>query len=275
MLTAAESQMFLPIAGLVGEVAPPEVAVPEKKHFLVEAGDYGVRLATTERERLEAYRLRFVIFNLELHEGLMSAYADGMDRDQFDDVCEHLLVEDKRDGRIVGTYRLQRGDVAGRHYGYYSEQECGFAPYEGMRAQIVELGRACIHREHRSPEVLHLLWRGIARYALANGGRYMMGCCSLTSQDAAMGWSVYGSLQHCLVEPKLRTVPTVAYALPVCEVTVSQERAPKLLRAYLTLGAKICGPPAIDREFGTIDFLTLLDLQALHPRMAAKFLEGC
>jgi len=216
-----------------------------------------------------------VVFNLELHEGLMSAYADGMDRDQFDDVCEHLLVENKCDGRIVGTYRLQQGDVAGRNFGYYSEQEFGFTPYEEMRTQIVELGRACIHREHRSPEVLHMLWRGIARYALANGGRYMMGCCSLTSQDAAMGWAVYASLQHCLVESSLQTLPTAAYALPVCAAEAPEERAPKLLRAYLTLGAKICGPPAIDREFGTIDFLTLLDLQALHPRMAAKFLEGC
>ncbi len=68
---------------------------------------------------------------------------------------------------------------------------------------------------------------------------------------------------------------TEAYALPESVGPVVEERAPKLLRAYLTLGAKICGPPAIDREFGTIDFLTLLDLQALHPRMATKFLEGC
>ncbi len=270
MLTVVESQAVLPMVGLVAEVSSP--VLPE---FLVESGEYGVRLAVSELERVEAYRLRFTIFNLELHEGLMSAYADGLDRDQFDAVCEHLLVEDKRDGRIVGTYRLQRGEVAGQHFGYYSEQEFGFAPYEGLRGQIVELGRACIHREHRSPEVLHLLWRGIARYALAKGGRYMMGCCSLTSQDAAMGWAVYSSLQHCLVEPELRTVPTAAYALPELSGERTVERAPKLLRAYLTLGAKICGPPAIDREFGTIDFLTLLDLQALHPRMAAKFLEGC
>jgi putative hemolysin len=270
MLTIAESQAALPIAGLVTEV--PVIQRPE---VLLEFGTYAVRLAMTERERLEAYRLRFEIFNLELNEGLMSAYTDGLDKDQFDAVCEHLLVEDKRDGKIIGTYRLQRGDVAGQNFGYYSEQEFGFAPYEAMRGQIVELGRACIHRDHRSPEVLHLLWRGIARYALANGARYMMGCCSLTSQDPAMGHAVYASLKNFMVEPHLMTLPTPEFALPECTEPFVEERAPKLLRAYLTLGAKICGPPAIDREFGTIDFLTLLDLQALHPRMAAKFLEGC
>ena len=170
---------------------------------------------------------------------------------------------------------MQMGDVAGEYFGYYSEQEFCFAPYKAMRSQIVELGRACIHRVHRSPEVLHLLWRGIARYALVNGGRYMMGCCSLTSQDPAMGHAVYESLKNCMVEPELRTVATPAFAMPEPIVKMPEERAPKLLRAYLTIGAKICSEPAIDREFKTIDFLTLLDLQTLHPRVAARFLEGC
>ena len=120
-----------------------------------------------------------------------------------------------------------------------------------------------------------LLWRGIARYALVNGGRYMMGCCSLTSQDPAMGHTVYASLKSYMVEPSLRTVATPAFALPATTLTAEEERAPKLLRAYLTIGAKICSEPAIDRDFKTIDFLTLLDLQTLHPRVAARFLEGC
>jgi len=47
---------------------------------------------------------------------------------------------------------------------------------------------------------------------------------------------------------------------------------PKLLRAYLSIGAKICGPPAVDREFKTIDFLTLLDLERISPTARARFL---
>ena len=249
--------------------------LPSKQDIRLEAGEYAVRLALTEEERSAAYRLRFLVFNLEMNEGLESAYADGLDKDHFDDVCDHMIVERKATGAIVGTYRMQMGDVAGRYFGYYSEQEFCFAPYEAMRSQIVELGRACIHREYRSPEVLHLLWRGIARYALVNGGRYMMGCCSLTSQDAAIGHAVYASLRGCMVEPELRTVATSAFSLPPADVPSEPARAPKLLRAYLTIGAKICSEPAIDREFKTIDFLTLLDLQTLQPRMAKRFLEGC
>ncbi|MBN9614007.1 MAG: GNAT family N-acetyltransferase [Acidobacteriales bacterium] len=248
--------------------------LPAKKDIRLEAGRYVARLALHDEERNAAYRLRFRVFNLEMDEGLESAFANGYDKDHYDEVCDHLIVEDRASGDIVGTYRLQMGDVASRYFGYYSEQEFCFAPYEAMRNEIVELGRACIQRDHRSPEVLHLLWRGIARYALANGGRYMMGCCSLTSQDADMGWAVYESLQGWMVEPELRTVATAAFALPPVTVKMADVRAPKLLRAYLTIGAKICSEPAIDREFRTIDFLTLMDLQTLHPRMAARFLEG-
>jgi putative hemolysin len=269
---------MLTVTGTLSVVLLPDQAVtsqlPTKKDIRLEAGRYVARLALKDMERDAAYRLRFRVFNLEMNEGLESAYVDGYDKDHFDEVCDHLIVEDRVSGEIVGTYRLQMGDVAKRYFGYYSEQEFGFAPYEAMRNEIVELGRACIQREHRSSEVLHLLWRGIARYALANGGRYMMGCCSLTSQDADMGWAVYESLQGWMVEPELRTTATRAFALPPVSVKMEGVRAPKLLRAYLTIGARICSEPAIDRDFKTIDFLTLMDLQTIHPRMAARFLGG-
>lgn len=260
---------------VVQPVLPATFDLPSPKDIRLEAGPYVARLAMTESERIAAYRLRFLVFNLEMNEGLESAYEDGYDKDRYDDVCDHLLVEEKTTGAIVGTYRLQMGDVAARGFGYYSEQEFCFTPYEAMRNQIVELGRACIHRDHRSSEVLHLLWRGIARYALVKGGRYMMGCCSLNSLDPEMGHAVYASLKDFTVEPELRTVPTPAYVMPAPKGQIHEQRAPKLLRAYLAIGAKICGEPAIDREFRTIDFLTLLDLQTLHPRVAARFLEGC
>lgn len=240
----------------------------------LETEAYAARLAVTDAERAAVYRLRFLVFNLEMQEGLESAYVCGRDVDRYDDVCDHLVVEEKKSGMIVGTYRIQRGEVAGANFGYYSEQEFDFTPYEAMRGEIVELGRACIHRDHRTPEVLHLLWRGIARYALAHGGRYMMGCCSLPSQNPDMGHAVYASLMSYRAEERLRTTPMAEFRMPASVGPTAEERAPKLLRAYLAIGAQICGEPAIDREFKTIDFLTLLDLHTLHPRVAARFLNA-
>jgi putative hemolysin len=269
MLTVSESPevVLLPARALAPQL-------PSKRDIRLESDGYCARLALTNAERAAAYRLRFVVFNLEMQEGLESAFVNGYDTDRYDEVCDHLIVEDKSTGEIVGTYRMQMGDVAGSNYGYYSEQEFDFAPYEGLRGQIAELGRACIHRDHRSTAVLNLLWRGLARYVLVHGGRYMMGCCSLNSQDATEGNAVYAALKNYRVAPELRTTPTVQYAMPKSRGELPAIQAPKLLRAYLAIGAKICGPPAIDREFRTIDFLTMLDLQTLHPRVAARFLEA-
>lgn len=235
-------------------------------------GAYRLRLAANQGEREAAFRLRFMVFNLELQEGLEPAYLTGLDTDQFDAICDHLVVEHAPTAQIVGTYRLQTGPTASANCGYYSAREFDFAPYQPLRNQIVELGRACIQRDHRSTEVLYLLWRGIAAYAVACGCRYLIGCSSLTSQDGRHGMAAYEYLSDYLVEEALRTVPTPPFQVSFSGTPQSNPAIPKLLRTYLAIGAKICGPPAIDREFKTIDFLTLLDMQSLHPRIRSRFL---
>jgi putative hemolysin len=252
--------------------SPTVPAVAPASAVIAECGLYRARLASTMEDRLAAYRLRFIVFNLELQEGLESAYENGYDTDHFDDVCDHLIVEHAGTGAVVGTYRLQSGDTAARCFGYYSEQEFDFTPYESLRSQIVELGRACVHRDHRTSEVLNLLWKGIMRYSMARGGRYLMGCCSLTSQDVVEGTAVYKALTPYLSVPELITKATPAYAMPLIGETASDAEPPRLLRAYLTIGARICSEPAIDRDFKTIDFLTMLDLHTMNPRIARRYL---
>jgi putative hemolysin len=275
--------------------APSLPVAPDKPRIHAEVGRYRLRLAESLEDRNAACRLRFKVFNIELGEGLQSSYRTGLDTDQFDPICEHLLVEDKLEEnparRIVGTYRMQSGTTAGRHLGYYSEQEFSFAPYEPLRAGILELGRASIDREHRTPEVLTLLWRGIAQYATNMGLRYLVGCSSLTSKDPAEGWQMYRQLEPYRVSPEFATEPTAAYAcpmeqegaeaqplhlqqdpsLPVPPLPI-QVKVPKLLKTYMAIGARISGPPAWDREFGTIDFLTLLDLKLISPSARNRFL---
>ena len=242
----------------------------DKSRIEIAQKSYRLRLADSAADVQAALRLRFVVFNLELNEGLATAFKTGYDTDQFDPVCDHLIVEHIASGQVVGTYRLQTGLTAMWNYGYYSEREFDFAPFESLRDSIVELGRACIHREHRSKEVLQLLWRGIARYAFEHGARYLIGCSSLTSQEPARGTAVYQALQSYLAEPGLRTVPAEAFTMPlVCDA--ADAIIPKLLRAYLAIGARLCGPPAIDREFKTIDFLTLLDLASVTDCVRSRF----
>lgn len=234
---------------------------------------YQLRFAETREDLEAALRLRFQVFNLELNEGLQSSYGTGCDTDEFDEVCDHLIVQHRTSEQVVGTYRLQTGKVAAEGLGYYSAREFDFSPYEAIRNSLVELGRAAIHPEHRSFEVLTLLWRGIARYAEGRRARYLIGCSSLTSQCLQEGSNMYWQLQSSLVRPVLRTVPTTAFNFPIAtpRQTTAIARPPKLLRAYLSIGAKICGAPAIDREFKTIDFLTLLDLKQISVTARARF----
>jgi putative hemolysin len=268
----------------------PRPLEPRRPRIRAEVGRYRLRLAETAEDREAACRLRFRVFNIELNEGLESSYQTGMDTDHFDLFCEHLLVEDKTESnpirRVVGTYRMQSGATAARNRGYYSEQEFNFASYEPLRAGILELGRASIDREHRTPEALTLLWRGIAQYANNMGLRYLIGCSSLTSKDPAEGWQVYRQLEQYRVSPEFETEPAAAYICPSepegrhTQLQPQTDnpplrtpfKVPKLLKTYLAIGARICGPPAWDRDFGTIDFLTLLDLRLLSSSARNRFL---
>jgi putative hemolysin len=278
-------------------IQPSLPAAPVRPRIHAEVGRYRVRLAQSVEDRDAACRLRFKVFNIELREGLDSSYRTGMDTDHFDLFCEHLLVEDKLEHhparRVVGTYRMQSGATAALNLGYYSEQEFEFVPYEPLRGGILELGRASIDRDHRTPEVLTLLWRGIAQYATDMGLRYLVGCSSLHSRNPAEGWRMYRQLESYRVVPEFETIPTAAYACPIeqqsacaqplhCDqdgmvappmtAAAEEPRVPKLLRTYLAIGARICGAPAWDREFGTIDFLTLLDLKLLSHSARNRFL---
>jgi putative hemolysin len=273
----ATPQFSLPL------VAPPPLAHP-RVH--AEIGRYRLRLAQSVEDRDAACRLRFKVFNIELGKGLESSYETGLDTDHFDLFCEHLLVEDKVDKRIVGTYRMQSGATAARNLGYYSELEFDLSPYEGMRSEILELGRASIDREHRTPEVLTLLWRGIAQYATDMQLRYLIGCSSLNSVDPREGWQMYAQLRNYRVADGFETLPAEGFVCPdapaepcpdiesgsPAEAAPQPVKVPKLLKTYLAIGARICSAPAWDREFGTIDFLTLLDLRTISSSARNRFL---
>src|SRR5581483_1611053 len=141
---------------------------------------------------------------------------------------------------------MQSGNTAARGLGYYSGQEFELRPYEALRAETLELGRASIDRDHRTPEVLTLLWRGIAQYATDMGLRYLIGCSSLTSRNPAEGWELYRQLANYRVPAEYATTPTAAYECPTLAEAAQPAgsnlepvKVPKLLKTYLAIGARI------------------------------------
>jgi len=239
-------------------------------------GDYLLRFARTAGDLDAALKLRYDVFNLELKEGLDASHETQRDEDEFDAQCHHSIVWDKTTGKIVGTYRMQTHEMARRGRGFYSAVEFDLAGLPtDVLDQAVELGRACVAKEHRNSRVLFLLWRGLAQYLAHNQKRYLFGCCSLTSQDPAEGKAVMDYLaEHGHVHPSFSVLPQPGYACGSKETVATQPatvQVPRLMKIYLMYGAKICGPPAIDRQFKTIDYLGLIDVHELDEKTFRYF----
>jgi putative hemolysin len=234
-------------------------------------GKYTIRFARALAELDELMRLRFAVFNLEMGEGLEESFRTGRDRDEFDDTCHHLIVTENITGAIVGTYRLRPLELAENNGGFYSAGEFDMSRLPPSFIEgAVEIGRACIARAHRNTKVLLLLWKGLVRYAEANDKRYFFGCGSLPGQNAHDGRLIYDLLKmqgH--VHPTLRVEPQKGYE---CRPDASQApsfniKVPPLCETYLRFGSKIAGPPALDRQFKTIDYFVVCDLDAMEPRL--------
>lgn len=253
---------------------------PRLPHFLPDVafttGHYHLRFARTPGDLDAVLRLRFEVFNLEMGEGLEASFATQKDEDEHDMSCHHLMVVDIRTDEVIGTYRMQTWEMAREGAGFYSETEFDLTTLDnGLLQEAVELGRACIAKDHRNGRVLFLLWKGLVAYVSSNRKRYFFGCCSLTSQDPVEGKKVMNFLEaHGYVHDQWRCRPQPGFAcydpdldLEGCDGV----KLPKLMRLYLQYGAKISGPPAIDRLFKTIDYLAVFDVEAIDDRVRKMF----
>jgi putative hemolysin len=248
------------------------VLVQECERLTTSTPLFRLSLAQNMDELQACQRLRYLVFNCELGEGLADSHGTGLDRDEFDLICDHLMVHDASTGMLVGTYRMQTGYRAQGNLGYYSSQLFDLAPFEHIRGEILELGRACVHQDYRNTTALFLLWKGIASYSTLCNARYLIGCSSLSSQDENEGMALYHALRDkYLVESSLRTEPHPASRCKQTRECLVTPRIPRLFRAYLDVSGRLCGPPAIDPEFRTIDFLTLVDLHRIPDRVRTRF----
>lgn len=243
---------------------------------------YRVTLAADALDVLAAQQLRYDVFSTEC--GAITPGPEGLDADEFDDVCDHLMVrsasrsEHSKDarGETVATYRLlppHANDCDPRGQGLYSHTEFDLAPLESILDATVEAGRSCVAAGHRGAAPISLLWGGIARYMQLTGYRYLLGCASISLADGGAAAASFADLvdaKH-LAPEHLRCRPRHAFDATGI-VRPARRVVPPLLRGYLRLGAVVCGPPALDSAFGTADFLVLLDLEKADQRYLRFFL---
>lgn len=243
---------------------------------VVPSPGYSLVVSSDREHRLAAQRLRYQVFASEPGFSI-PADADGLDADRFDNFCDHLLVRRDATGEFVGCYRMLPPDAAHAAGGYYTATEFDVSALAPAENRIVEMGRACVDRDHRSGSVLSLMWAGILHYLQLTGYESVMGCVSVPMQDtsdAPAGSNVRGVRDMLLGkygnDPNRRVLPyspvvVDGRSLDDLEPPV-RPAVPPLLRGYLRLNAKICGEPAHDPDFGVADFVALLGLHDANQR---------
>jgi putative hemolysin len=232
-----------------------------------------VHVARGEAEILEAQRLRYRVFAEEMGARLPTA-DEGIDRDPFDAWCEHVLVTEEDTGEVVGTYRILTGETAKRVGGFYSDQEFDLTRLNHLRDRAVEIGRSCVHPDHRRGGVIALLWSGVLDYIQRTGYEYILGCASLSMVDG--GHSAAAAFKQLreshLSSVEYRVFPRCPLPLHELDQNATPSIAP-LIKAYLRVGAHVCGEPAWDPDFNTADLLMLLPLSRMTARYARHFLR--
>ncbi len=235
---------------------------------------YTVRLAEDRLDVESALRLRYDVFNVELGGREAAAGEAGLEFDAYDLKCRHLIVVSKETGETVGTYRLNSIETAHSTYGFYSANEFTIEdlPREVLRDGI-EIGRACIAREHRNTKVLFLLWKALLAYLQQSGKHYFFGCCSIFTQDEDLGRKAHRQLIRDGYLHEDFSVEPCRDSLSLLDVdgNTDEIELPALFNMYLRIGARICGLPMVDREFGTIDFFVVFDVRSLSERYRRIF----
>jgi len=240
---------------------------------------FEIKITRDRSEIREAQRLRFEVFNLEMQKGLQASYRQGLDVDDYDPLCDHLIVRDPNNKKVVGTYRLLRSSQALSHLGFYSEREFALDNIKRLSGESLELGRSCAHKDYRDKALISFMWDAIADYVKRHNVRYIFGCASLLTTEA---WDVsrfYSYLKENFYAAEyLRVYPVPDKIFPGLDENVIIAngesifmRLPSLIKGYLRIGARLCGPPALDAEFGTTDLFLFLDVGEMSAEYKQRF----
>ena len=240
-----------------------------------ERGGISVSWAKHLDEVRAAQRLRFQVFAGEMGASLNSPIP-GHDIDLFDDYCEHLLVRDDASQEVVGTYRVLTPAQAKRVGSTYSDTEFDLTRLRGLRERMVELGRSCVHPDHRHGGVILALWGALTGFMAHNKLDTMIGCASIPMRhNGVVSPHAAAGIWHQLRQTHLASIEfhvTPRLALPVegfdNGLVVDP---PALIKGYLRLGAKLLGPPAWDPDFNSADLPMLMRMSDMPQRYRRHF----
>ena len=249
----------------------------------IRLGPLELRLARDEADVHAVQRLRYRVFYEEMKaRPIGSMAAERRDFDDFDAICDHLLVTDSKrsgDEAVVGTYRLLRRSVAQRHGRFYTQDEYDIAELLAVEGELVELGRSCVDMHYRAGAVVQALLRGLGAYVTQHDIRLMFGCASLHGTDPDELALPLSYLHHHLRAPEglraraleSRYVEMNRLPFEAVDARAGAASLPPLIKGYARAGCRFGDGAVIDEQFNTTDVCVVLDLLAADNKYRARY----
>lgn len=247
-------------------------AFQAKTHFRIETRNHIIETIKTSRDLKAIINLRTHSF---LEDYLQGEHIDWIDFDRYDLMADHIVVREKDTGLIIGTYRIISSDLSTE---FYSEEEFEIESLLSEPGIKLELGRACIHKDHRNGITLSLIWKGIAHYSSMIGASHLFGCASIKTVSPRLAQSIYWNLYpyHYSEDYRIPVQPNYQFnheihPEDILPWDIVKNHVPPLLKSYLKAGAKLCSKPALDSLFKCTDYFTVLDLSEINKKYQSKY----
>lgn len=245
----------------------------------IASGRFLAKTLASEVDKLEAFSLRYRVFQREM---IGSAKLDGIDRDEFDKFSDHLAIYDQKNGILVATCRLNCSLFSNQ---FYTESEFNCKALLERTDVKLEIGRVCVHEHYRKGIIVLLLWRALAEYMRLTRTKILFGCGSVMTEDPAHAWILY---RYLLAQDKVKSrfdiSPKEKFQSQVfnrllkernedltdLQIVEAERLLPPLCRSYFDIGCYTPGVPAFDADFKCIDFLTILEVADLDDKVRRK-----
>lgn len=251
-----------------------------KADLHLHVGPYVLQIARNKTEVLDCFKLRHQVFFVEMAN---NPKKSKLDFDQYDSFCDHLIIRHEPTGQLVGTYRMNFSKYSNM---FYTASEFDMAHWiQNQKSSFIELGRACIKKEHRRGLVISLLFRGLIENMNQMGAEKLIGCSSIKVHDARSAALVFkyfentNSLSAEIFKPQNKYemkdlffwLMVFSNGLTESQIHEAEEKIPSLLKLYIKAGAKICSYPAYDEELNCIDFVTIISRSEMDQKLTKKF----
>lgn len=234
---------------------------------------YKARFAESQADIEVAQRLRFQGFR---------GNSEGLDKDQFDPICTHVLVEETKTGKLACCFRLLPLKGGAEIDRSYSAQYYDLSALETYEGNMVEMGRFCIDPEYRDPDVLRIAWGAMTAYVEDNDVELLFGCSSFSGTESDVYMDAFALLKERHLAPK-RWLPRVKapavfnfankLSLRKPNLKLAMKAMPPLLRTYLVMGGWVSDHAVVDRDLNTLHVFTGLEVKRV-PKARIKALRA-